>query len=61
MYQQNRDLISVGAYQPGSDAAIDEAINVNDSIMQFLQQDMYEPINLEKSLEDLMSLISSES
>lgn len=61
VYQQNRDLISVGAYQPGSDAAIDEAINVNDSIMQFLQQDMYEPINLEKSLEDLMSLISSES
>jgi len=61
VYQQNRDLISVGAYQPGSDAAIDEAINVNDSIMQFLQQDMYEPINLEKSLEDLMLLISSES
>ena len=60
VYQQNRDLISVGAYQPGSDAAIDEAINVNDSIMQFLQQDMYEPINLDKSLEALLALISSE-
>ena len=60
VYQQNRDLISVGAYQPGSDAAIDEAINVNASIMHFLQQDMYEPINLDKSLEELMTLIESE-
>ncbi|HFE48984.1 MAG TPA: flagellar protein export ATPase FliI [Chromatiaceae bacterium] len=38
-YQQNRDLISVGAYQPGSDARIDEAIRAMPSLLDYLQQD----------------------
>jgi len=53
VYQQNLDLISVGAYQPGSDEKIDEAIQLNPKIMDFLQQDMYQPIRFEDSLNQL--------
>jgi len=35
LYQQNRDLISVGAYQPGSDPRIDKAIERNPAILDF--------------------------
>ncbi|MEJ2381107.1 MAG: flagellum-specific ATP synthase FliI, partial [Gammaproteobacteria bacterium] len=56
-YQQNRDLISVGAYQQGGDPRIDEAIAMEPSLMEFLQQDMYERVPLEQSLRQLQDLI----
>ena len=56
VYQQNRDLISVGAYERGSDAQIDQAINAIDMLQDFLRQDMYTPVNLEQSLLDLETL-----
>ena len=57
LYQQNRDLISVGAYQPGSDPRIDEAIQMHPGLMAFLHQGMNEAVNLEQSLHDLSSMI----
>ncbi|MGZ4976729.1 MAG: flagellar protein export ATPase FliI [Methylobacter sp.] len=57
LYQQNRDLISVGAYQPGSDPRIDKAIEKNPAILNFLQQDMDEPINISRSLQELAMLL----
>ncbi len=59
LYQQNRDLISVGAYQPGSDARIDKAIAKNPSILEFLQQDMDEAVDISRSLKELEALIGS--
>lgn len=56
-YEQNRDLISVGAYQRGSDPRIDAAIQINPRLMDFLQQDMHEPVALERSLNELDALI----
>jgi len=53
LYQQNRDLISVGAYQPGSDPRIDKAIERNPAILDFLQQDMDEPVDINRSLQEL--------
>ncbi len=41
-YQRGRDLIQIGAYAPGSDLALDEAIALNGPMVQFLQQDMLE-------------------
>ena len=58
-YQQNRDLISVGAYQKGSDPRIDEAIAMNPGIMAFLQQDMNLGMNLGQSLRELEELLGS--
>ena len=57
LYQQNRDLISVGAYQPGSDPRIDQAIAKNAAIVDFLQQDMNEPIDISCSLHELEILL----
>jgi flagellum-specific ATP synthase len=58
LYQQNRDLISVGAYQPGSDPRIDQAIAKNPAIMAFLQQDMDEAVDISRSLAELQRLMS---
>ena len=55
-YQQNRDLISVGAYQKGSDSEVDEAIEYHPQLMQFLQQDHTEAVTYENSLQALMGL-----
>ncbi|MBT8440416.1 MAG: flagellar protein export ATPase FliI [Gammaproteobacteria bacterium] len=56
LYQQNRDLISVGAYEAGSDQMIDAAIEAMPMLQDFLRQDMYTPVNLEQSLADLGTL-----
>ncbi len=37
-YEDNRDLISIGAYRKGSDNAIDEAIKKREAIIKFLVQ-----------------------
>ncbi len=39
VYTKARDLINIGAYQPGSSAEIDEAIAVMPAILGFLRQD----------------------
>jgi len=49
-YEQNRDLISVGAYTRGSDPRIDEAIRLHPELMKFLQQNMNQPVALKQSL-----------
>lgn len=57
LYQQNRDLISVGAYQRSADPRIDKAIEKNAAILAFLQQDMNEPVDMSRSLSDLQILL----
>ena len=56
LYQQNRDLINVGAYQKGTDSRIDLAIEKQPEILQFLQQSMSEAVDIEQSLIDLEQL-----
>jgi len=56
-YQQNRDLIAVGAYHRGSDPAIDQAIEMWPKIQAFLQQDMSKSQSFEQSMEALTQLI----
>ncbi|WP_297571671.1 flagellar protein export ATPase FliI [uncultured Deefgea sp.] len=41
-YQRSRDLISVGAYVPGSDPVLDEAIRRHPGFEAFLQQGIHE-------------------
>lgn len=45
-YQQNKDLINVGAYVKGSDQEIDLAITLMPVMRQFLQQQLNEKIDL---------------
>lgn len=57
LYERNKDLISVGAYQAGSDVRIDEAIEKNAAILEFLQQDMDEAVDISRSLTELEVLL----
>jgi flagellum-specific ATP synthase len=41
-YARSRDLISVGAYAPGADALLDQAVAMYPRLETFLQQDMHE-------------------
>jgi flagellum-specific ATP synthase len=52
-YRQHRDLINVGAYQSGSDAAVDEAIALYPQLRRFLQQHMHERVAWDPSLAGL--------
>ncbi|MGC3979893.1 MAG: flagellar protein export ATPase FliI [Steroidobacteraceae bacterium] len=56
-YQQNRDLISIGAYQRGSDPRIDAAISLWPSMQKFLQQDLQEKVAFPNSVSALDGLL----
>ena len=57
-YQQNKDLITVGAYRRGSDPRVDLAIDQWPRILEFLKQDMYEPVSIARSYQELVALIA---
>jgi flagellum-specific ATP synthase len=57
-YQQNRDLITVGAYRRGTDARVDLAVEQWPKMLEFLRQDMYEPVGIERSYADLKQLVT---
>ena len=61
LYQQNRDLISVGAYELGSNDRIDLAIGAMPSLQEFLHQDMHTRFDLNDSLDDLMTLFPQDT
>jgi len=52
-YEKQRDLILLGAYEHGSDAEVDEAIQKIESIRGFLQQGVMEPSSFGEMLERL--------
>jgi len=58
VYQQNRDLINVGAYSYGTDRNIDEAIEMEPSLMDFLHQGMNTAMNFNSSLHDLNTVMT---
>ncbi len=55
-YQRSRDLISVGAYSSGHDAALDEAIRMQPRLEAFLQQGMRESHSYVDSVNELSAL-----
>ncbi len=59
-YEQNKDLINVGAYQAGSDRSIDEAIKYYPLLLEFIQQRESESCSYTHSLEQLHSVVRAE-
>ena len=59
IYQENRDLVAVGAYQPGSNPQLDEAIALWPSIIEFLRQHQGKSIDARQSLADLRELFDA--
>ena len=55
-YERSRDLINVGAYAPGTDPLLDEAIRLQAGIEGFLQQAIHERSDVGESLAGLEAL-----
>ena len=56
LYQDNQDLIQVGAYEKGSNPDLDEAINLREQISTFLRQDMNDGVDYESTLVSMRSI-----
>ena len=52
-YQQNHDLISVGAYRKGADSAIDESIEKHPILNNYLSQGIHEHFSVTESVSNL--------
>jgi flagellum-specific ATP synthase len=59
LYQQNVDLISVGAYERGSNKEVDDAIRLHDSMAEFLQQDMHKAQDYETTRDQIRNLMAA--
>ena len=56
VYAKSEDMIQVGAYQKGTNPAIDEAIDHHDQIQAFLQQEVHDAAPIEKTLKSLSTI-----
>lgn len=57
-YQRARDLLAVGAYAPGSDPLLDQAITLYPKMERFLQQDITEQATSRESIDALAALFN---
>ncbi len=55
VYKESEDLINIGAYQAGSNAQIDEAIEAIDGIWSYTKQKVDEKVTLAEAIERLIS------
>jgi flagellum-specific ATP synthase len=55
-YEQNKDLISIGAYTKGSNPMVDKAIQLKPVMDAYLQQSMHEVLPYDQSLMQLQAL-----
>ncbi len=56
-YQQNKDLINVGAYAEGSNPEVDESIRLHSSQQEFLRQDRQQAVSWQDSLDQLAGVL----
>ena len=57
VYRKSQDLISIGAYQPGSNPKIDEAISLHEPLREFLRQDTTVGNGREESWQQLIQAL----
>jgi flagellum-specific ATP synthase len=57
LYQQNQDLIQVGAYEAGSNPDLDQAIRLRPAMEHFLQQDMHTSLDAATTRREVQSLM----
>lgn len=53
LYQENEDLITIGAYKTGQSARLDDAIKVQDKLVTFLKQTSDEHYSVSSSIDEL--------
>ena len=52
-YEENRDLVLMGAYRHGADPAIDAAIACHPAVMEYIRQDADETVSLNDAVAEL--------
>ena len=57
MYRENKDLIDVGMYQPGSNPKLDTAINMMPQVNAFLQQRTSDSVSMETTIQTLINMM----
>ncbi|WP_120510273.1 flagellar protein export ATPase FliI [Photobacterium salinisoli] len=57
--RKNQDLVSIGAYKPGSDPAIDQAFTLKPRLDQYLQQSMKESVPYDMCVNMLRSTLGA--
>jgi len=60
-YQQNRDLIAIGAYSPGADAETDAAIERFPHLRAFIQQGINQRVHMPESIANLQAVIRTQT
>lgn len=58
-YQENRDLVTIGAYQMGTNPKLDEAIALWPAIIEFLRQQQLQNVDAAESLQQLRALFDA--
>jgi flagellum-specific ATP synthase len=58
LYKKNEDLISIGAYQKGASAVLDQAIALHEPLRGFLRQSVDERIGRAQTFEKLKGLLA---
>ncbi|MEW6302704.1 MAG: FliI/YscN family ATPase [Verrucomicrobiota bacterium] len=59
VHRRNQDLISVGAYAPGSNAAIDHAVRLHEPLNRLLRQDLHETSTADASWAALARILAA--
>ncbi|EKE03990.1 MAG: flagellar protein export ATPase FliI [uncultured bacterium] len=57
LYRENKDLIEVGMYQPGSNHRLDLAIKMMPEINKFLRQSIKDSVNMDHTIETLKGMM----
>ncbi len=61
LYEQNRDLFNVGAYQRGSNPELDRAVDLHRIFDAFLSQNMGEAVDIERACSSLAQMLATPS
>ena len=57
-WEENRDLVAVGAYRPGTNADLDEARQRRGALRSFLQQDRDEQVDFASGFAQLAGVLA---
>jgi flagellum-specific ATP synthase len=58
-YEENRDLVLMGAYRPGADPAIDAAIAAHPAVMEYIKQGSDETVSLGEAIGELTGVFGA--
>lgn len=57
-YRETEDLITIGAYKPGQNARVDQAVKLIDSVNEFLRQHADSKTTIEQSWQELAAIFA---